>query len=88
MKRIGHLYERAFTPSALLAAFHLAARHKHGKRACFKFETHLASNLDALHQELADGSYRADQVIPVAVTFSEPVTVTGTPQLVLHLADG
>ncbi|MBI3096330.1 MAG: RNA-directed DNA polymerase [Rhodocyclales bacterium] len=58
MKRIGFLYEKAFTPKALLAAFHAAARHKHGKRACFKFETHLASNLDALHQELADGSYR------------------------------
>ena len=32
---------------------------------------------------LADGSYRAGQVIPVTVTFSEPVTVTGTPRLTL-----
>jgi hypothetical protein len=58
MKRIGFLYERAFTPHALLAAFHAAARHKHGKRACFNFEKHLAGNLDALHRELADGSYK------------------------------
>lgn len=58
MKRIGHLFGRAFTPEALLAAYHAAARHKHGKRACFNFETHLASNLNALHRELADGSYR------------------------------
>lgn len=58
MKRIGHLYAQAFTPEALLAAFHAAARHKHGKRACFNFETHLASNLDSLHRELNDGSYR------------------------------
>lgn len=58
MKRIGHLYERAFTPQALLAAFHVAARHKHGKRACFNFERRLAANLEALHRELADGSYR------------------------------
>lgn len=58
MKRIGHLFDRAFTPEALLAAYHAAARHKHGKRACFNFETHLASNLDALHRELADGSYQ------------------------------
>lgn len=58
MKRIGFLYEKAFTPEALLAAFHAAARHKHGKRACFQFEKHLASNLDQLHRELADGSYR------------------------------
>jgi hypothetical protein len=32
---------------------------------------------------LADGSYKAGQVVPVTVTFSEPVTVTGTPQLSL-----
>jgi hypothetical protein len=32
---------------------------------------------------LADGSYGAGQVVPVTVTFSEPVTVTGTPQLTL-----
>ena len=58
MKRVGFLYECAFTPEALLAAFHTAARHKHGKRACFNFEKHLASNLDALYRELADGSYK------------------------------
>lgn len=58
MKCIGFLFEQAFTPEALLAAYHAAARHKHGKRACFVFETHLASNLDNLHRELADGSYR------------------------------
>ncbi len=33
--------------------------------------------------QLADGSYRAGQVVPVTVTFSEPVVVTGTPQLSL-----
>jgi len=58
MKRIGHLYEQAFTREALLIAFHKAARHKHGKRACFNFEKSLASNLDALHRELTDGSYK------------------------------
>lgn len=57
MKRIGHLYELASTSEALLHAFHMAARHKHSKRACFTFEKHLASNLDALHRELNDGSY-------------------------------
>lgn len=58
MKRAGFLFERAFTQKSLAAAFHAAARHKHGKRACFEFEKHLASNLDALHRELHDGSYR------------------------------
>ncbi len=57
MRRIGNLYARTLTPEALRHAFHMAARHKHGKRACFKFEKHLASNLDELHRELSDGSY-------------------------------
>jgi hypothetical protein len=32
---------------------------------------------------LANGSYTAGQVVPVTVTFGEPVTVSGTPQLTL-----
>ena len=32
---------------------------------------------------LADGSYKAGQVVPVTVQFNEPVTVTGTPALTL-----
>lgn len=58
MKRIGFLYDKAFTPEGLLSAFHMAARNKHAKRACFEFEKCLGSNIDALHQALADGSYR------------------------------
>jgi RNA-directed DNA polymerase len=58
MKRIGFLFDRAFTPDALLAAFHAAARHKRGKRACFEFERRLAENLDDLHSELRAGRYR------------------------------
>lgn len=57
MKRIGFLFDKAFTPEALLTAFHASARHKHGKRACFEFERRLATNLDALHRELHDGTY-------------------------------
>lgn len=58
MKRIGHLYEQAFTPENLLAAYHDAARHKRGKRACFEFSRRLGSNLDELHLRLHDGTYR------------------------------
>lgn len=58
MKRIGFLFENTFTPEALLTAFHAASRHKHGKRACFEFERRLATNLDMLHRELHDGSYK------------------------------
>lgn len=32
---------------------------------------------------LANGNYKAGQVVPVTVTFSEPVTVVGTPTLTL-----
>jgi cyclophilin family peptidyl-prolyl cis-trans isomerase len=32
----------------------------------------------------ATGAYRAGTAIPITVTFSEPVTVTGTPQLALN----
>jgi hypothetical protein len=57
MKRIGHLYNKAFTREALMLAFYAAARSKRGKRACFTFEKSLASNMDALYNELQDGSY-------------------------------
>lgn len=40
-----------------MLAFHAAARHKRGKRACFTFEKSLASNMDALYNEMHDGSY-------------------------------
>lgn len=58
MKRHGYLFEQAFTPEGLLAAFHAAARHKRGKRACFQFERRLAYRLDQLHTALHDGSYQ------------------------------
>lgn len=57
MKRIGYLFDRAFTPEALLAAFHAASRHKHAKRACFEFEKCLGTSLARLHDELHSGSY-------------------------------
>lgn len=58
MKRIGYLFERAFTPDALRIAFYAAAWHKRGKRACFNFERSLASNLIDLHTELHNGTYQ------------------------------
>mgnify|MGYP006283275365 CR=1 FL=1 len=33
---------------------------------------------------LADGTYKAGQVVPVSITFSEVVTVTGTPKISLE----
>ena len=36
---------------------------------------------------LANGNYRVGQVVPIQVTFSKPVVVTGTPQLSLSITD-
>lgn len=58
MKRIGHLFEQAFSRENLLAAFQDAARHKRNKRACFRFERRLAYHLDRLHDALHAGTYR------------------------------
>jgi retron-type reverse transcriptase len=58
MKRIGFLYKDTFTLDALTIAFHAASKHKHGKRACFQFEKHLAKNLDALYAELKHNTYK------------------------------
>lgn len=58
MKRYGNLFEKAFTYEALYAAYLMASRHKHGKRACFVFEKRLAHNLDKLHRSLHDGTYK------------------------------
>lgn len=58
MKRIGFLYDQAFTFDALLQAYHRAAQGKMNKRACFEFSRRLGSNLDALAARLHDGSYR------------------------------
>jgi hypothetical protein len=43
-----------------------------------------APTVTGVSSTLADGSYKAGQVIPVTVTFSELVTVTGAPQLTLE----
>lgn len=72
MRRVGNLYVRAFTPDALLAAFHDAARHKRRKRACFNFEKHLAANLADLHRELHDGGYRPRPYFEFQVTTPKP----------------
>jgi len=57
MKRKGGLYAHITTRDALMAAYHAAAKHKTAKRACFNFERCLASNIDALYQDLKNGSY-------------------------------
>lgn len=58
MKRYGNLYDACFTREALHAAYLDARKNKRASNSCYAFEKRLGSNLDALHAELADGSYR------------------------------
>lgn len=58
MKRHGNLFEQAFTRTALAQAYHDAAKSKRGKRACFTFERNLGAQIDALHTELHNGTYK------------------------------
>jgi len=58
VKRHGHLFDRAFTREALLAAFYAAAQSKRGRRACHMFERSLGSQLERLHHELHAGTYQ------------------------------
>lgn len=58
MKRVGHLFEQAFTPEALYQAWLDASAGKRAKRATLAFGRNLSANLDALHTALHDGSYR------------------------------
>lgn len=58
MKRVGFLFEQAFTPESLYQAWEDASRGKRGKRATLEFGRNLGPNLDALHAELHSGTYK------------------------------
>src|SRR5207253_8897022 len=51
----------------------------------FTYDT-TAPTVSSITSTTASGSYKAGTVIPVTVNFSEPVVVTGTPQLTLNTA--
>ena len=51
----------------------------------FTYDTS-APTVTAVSSTLGNGSYKADTVVPVTVSFSEAVTVTGSPQLTLALS--
>jgi retron-type reverse transcriptase len=58
MKRIGYLYEQAFTEENLYQAFLDARKNKRNRKACFQFEKNLGSELKQLKQELSSGVYK------------------------------
>lgn len=57
MKRVGYLFEKAFTMENLQQAFIDASKNKTGKRACFQFSRRLGYNLERLYFALHNGSY-------------------------------
>ena len=57
-KRIGYLFEKAFTKENLYAAFMDARKGKRVKRATLKFEVNLGAEIESLHRELHSSTYR------------------------------
>lgn len=58
MKRAGNLFDTVFSHENLYQAYLDARRGKRKKAACFEFEKHLGTNLQALYNEINSGSYR------------------------------
>ena len=57
-KRIGYLFEKAFTKENLYAAFIDARKGKRVKRATLKFEVNLGAEIESLYSELHNGTYK------------------------------
>ena len=57
-KRMGNIFNEAFTIENLYLAFLDARKGKRKKRATLKFEVNLGAELAALNKELFDGTYR------------------------------
>jgi retron-type reverse transcriptase len=58
MKRVGQLFDQAFSAENFYFAYIDARKGKRKKRACFEFETNLGANLAALYEEVHSGSYK------------------------------
>jgi len=57
-KRVGYLYERTFTKESLYEAYLIARKGKRKKPACFEFELSIGAEIDALYEELSNGTYK------------------------------
>ncbi len=58
MKRLGFLFDQAFTMENMYLAYIDASKNKSGKRACFQLSRRLGRNLERLHTDLHNGSYK------------------------------
>lgn len=57
-KRVGHLFEKAFTMENLYLAFLDARKGKRSKKSTMKFEANLGAELNDLYEQLHEGTYR------------------------------
>jgi retron-type reverse transcriptase len=57
-KRVGFLFERAFTRENLHAAFMDARKEKRKKSSTMRFEINLGAEIEALYEELQSGKYK------------------------------
>ena len=58
MQRTGNLFNIIFSKENIYSAYLDARRGKRKKRACFRFEIQLGTNLTALYEEIRNGNYR------------------------------
>lgn len=72
MKRLGRIFDQAFTQPALYEAYLQARRTKRGKGACMRFASRLGAEVAALHEELLSGTYRPKPYREFMVTKPKP----------------
>lgn len=75
MKRVGNLFERAFTPEALYQAWLDASKGKMARRATMAFSRRLGAHLDDLHAEIHSGRYRPQVYVEFMVHEPKPRTI-------------
>ena len=75
LKRAGGLFDQVFTRENLYHAYLDARKGKRSKKATFEFEKHLSANLDDLHREIHNGSYRPRPYLVFQVTEPKPRTI-------------
>jgi hypothetical protein len=60
MKRIGKLFNKAFSEENLYKAYLDARKGKRKKCACFLFEKNLGANLEELYQKIHSNNYKPE----------------------------
>lgn len=58
LKRIGNLFNPTFSYESLYQAYLDARKGKRKKQACFEFEVALGGNIESLHKEIHEGTYK------------------------------